>query len=145
MTKTCSIQIDNNTEKVSKDFNSKVTLIKNSLNRVCEREKKEREMKLNQQCLIEAKAWADDLTKKHKSRESLLQSRIEQLIKDVQREEGKLLETMKALNSSQKDDNEMQKQLEKMIIDFKREETKLKKSLKQMEDKNREDSKDMED
>jgi molybdopterin-biosynthesis enzyme MoeA-like protein len=67
------------------------------------------------------------------------------LIKDVQREEGKLLETMKALNSSQKDDNEMQKQLEQMIIDFKREETKLKKSLKELQDKNDEDSKDLRD
>jgi hypothetical protein len=63
------------------------------------------------------------------------------LIKDVQREEGKLLETMKALNASQKDDDEMQKQLDLMIIDFKREETELKKSLKEMQDKNMEDDK----
>jgi len=44
--------------------------------------------------LVEAKAWADELTDKHASREELLQLRIEQLIKDVQREEGKLLTTM---------------------------------------------------
>jgi len=53
------------------------------MKKVCEKEKKQREKELNQQCLVEAKAWADDLSKKHKSRESLLQSRIEQLIKDV--------------------------------------------------------------
>jgi hypothetical protein len=74
----------------------------------CEKEKSIREKELNQQCIVEAKAWADQLTKKHKSREALLQTRIEQLIKDVQREEGKLIEMMKALNKSQKDDNEMQ-------------------------------------
>jgi hypothetical protein len=69
--------IDNNTENVSKDFNSKVTVIKTSMKTVCETEKKARENELNRQCLVEAKAWADDLTKKHKSRESLLKTRIE--------------------------------------------------------------------
>jgi hypothetical protein len=49
----------------------------------CTRDMKEREGELNQQCLVEAKSWADDLAKRHKSRESLLQSRIEELIKDV--------------------------------------------------------------
>lgn len=66
----------------------------------CENEKKNLESDLNGRCLVEAKAWADELAKKHKSREALLQGRIEQLIKDVQREEGKLLNTMQALNSS---------------------------------------------
>jgi hypothetical protein len=47
------------------------------LKKVCEREKKERENELNMQCLVEAKSWADDLTKRHKSREALLQSRVE--------------------------------------------------------------------
>lgn len=66
----------------------------------CEGEKKNQKSELNEQCLVEAKAWADELSKKHKSREAVLQGRIEQLIKDVQREEGKLLSTMQALNSS---------------------------------------------
>lgn len=72
MDKQCSIQIDKNTENVTKDFNSKVTLIKTSMKTLCEREKKSRENELNRQCIREAKAWADDLTKKHKSREALL-------------------------------------------------------------------------
>jgi hypothetical protein len=48
---------------------------------------------------------------------------------------------MKALNSSQKDDDEMQNQLNQMIIEFKREKTVLKNSLKEMQDKNDEDEK----
>lgn len=59
--------------------------------------------------MVEAKAWAEDLNQKHKNREAELQRRIEQLIKDVKHEEGKLLNTMKALNSSQKNDKEMTK------------------------------------
>jgi len=141
MNKKCSIEIEENTEKVSKDVNNKVTLINTSWKLKCENEKKDQEAELNDQCLVEARAWADELAKKHKSREAVLQGRIEQLIKDVQREEGKLLSTMQALNKSQKDDGEMQKQLEQMIVDFKREETKLKKSLKEMQDKNAEDDK----
>lgn len=85
---------------MSKDFNNKVTLINTSWKMKCEGEKKNQKSELNEQCLVEAKAWADELSKKHKSREAVLQGRIEQLIKDVQREEGKLLSTMQALNSS---------------------------------------------
>jgi len=74
-----------------------------------------------------------------------LENRVEQLIKDVQREEGKLLNTMQALNASQKDDEAMQKELKQMIIAFKREETKLKTSLKEVESNNSEDAAELKD
>lgn len=94
MTKRCSLQKDENTEAVTKDFNNKVTLINTSWKMKCESEKGAQEKKLNAQCIDKTKTWADELTKKHKSREELLELRVEQLIKDVQREEGKLLNTM---------------------------------------------------
>ena len=68
MNKICSIQIDENTEKISKDLNNKVSLINTSWKLKCENEKKDQEAELNGQCLVEARAWADELSKKHKSR-----------------------------------------------------------------------------
>lgn len=94
MDKRCSIEKDENTETISKEFNKQYALINTSWKLLCESEKQTQEQALNEQCLVEAKAWADELTDKHASREELLQLRIEQLIKDVQREEGKLLTTM---------------------------------------------------
>ena len=66
---------------------------------------------------------------RHKSKEDELKNKIQDLVKDLKREEQKLLQTVQALNRSNKDEAQLQGKINEMLSDFEAEEGKLQSSL----------------
>ena len=114
------------------NFNSQTTVLSSQWKIKCQNDLTVQMEELNTQCKDEKQLIRKELEKKHTDKETEQRLKIEELVKDLGLEKEKLLNTIDALNKSNKKGDKFQIRIDELLIKLEETEKKHQRAMDEM-------------